>query len=153
MRRRAHHPLRAAATSMAALAIASTLAIPAPTAAQEPPPEPEPVEATDATKGRDLDGSQKLRILIRNHTAPMRSVVVSVIPMTRQELVLGIVGANESRAWDIDTRRYIGGFRLVARAGGRHVHVSRPIDILNQAEIEWDVGTTDLVRIRRVEDG
>lgn len=149
MRRRAHHPRRAFAAAGATLALTTLMAIAAPAVAQEA----ESVEAVDATKGRDLDGTQKLRILIRNHTAPMRSVVVSVVPMTRPELVLGIVGSSESRAWDIDTRRYIGGFRLVARAGGRDTHVSRPISILNQAEIEWDVGTTDLVRIRRVEDG
>ena len=109
------------------------------------------VVAIDATKGRDLDETRTVRVRIRNDLVPAGSVVVSVISATRPEYVLGGVSSNEVREWEIDTRLYAGGFRLLARGGQRGgTHVSRVIHVLSQATVKWDLGI-DLVRVERVE--
>jgi hypothetical protein len=109
------------------------------------------VVAIDATKGRDLDETQTVRVRIRNDLVPAGSVIVSVISLTRPEYVLGAVSSNEVREWEIDTRLYAGGFRLVARGGRRGgTQVSRAINVLGRAKVKWDLGI-DLVRVERVE--
>ncbi len=108
------------------------------------------VVAIDATRGRDLDETQTVRVRIRNDLAPAGSVVVSVVTPTRPEYVLGAVSSNEVLEWEIDTRGYAGGFRLVARGPRGRTHVSRAINVLGQAKVRWNLGI-NLVRIERVE--
>lgn len=105
--------------------------------------------AIDATRGRDLDGTQTMRVRIRNDLAPMGSVVVSVFAPTRPELVLGAVRPNQVIEWVIDTRRYPLGFRLVATGSQAGTRVSRNISVMNQARAKWNLGI-NLVRIERI---
>lgn len=114
--------------------------------------EAETVRVEDATKGRDLDATQTVRVRIRNDLNPARSVTVSVVSLTRPEYVLGAVHSNGVREWEIDTRLYPDGFRLVAANGARLVRVSREVDVMNQARVKWDLGI-DFLRVERVEGG
>ncbi len=109
----------------------------------------------DATRGLALDEKQTIRVQVRNDLAPAGSVVVSVVSLTRPEYVLGAVLSNEAREFLIDTRRYVGGFQLVARgaANGR-TQISRQIDVHGQALVKWNL-SIGLVRVKRfkAEDG
>lgn len=109
------------------------------------------VRAIDATRGLALDENQTMRVQIRNDLAPMGSVVVSVVSLTRPELVLGAVLSNEAREFLIDTRLYPGGFRLVAVGNQAGTQVSRRIDVANQARVKWSL-QTGLVRVERLTD-
>lgn len=109
------------------------------------------VATLDATRGRDLEEGQKLRVRIRNDLIPTRSMTVSLVTPTRPELVLGIVPSLSSREWEIDTRLVAGGFRLVATGDPRDVRVSRRIDVQSQANVTWKMGL-GIVRIERVVD-
>ena len=94
-----------------------------------------------------------MRIQVRNDLAPSGSVVVSLIPASRPELVLGAVLSNEAREFLIDTRLYPGGFQLIATGSQAGTQVSRRIDIANQARVKWNLAT-GLVRVERFsEDG
>jgi len=104
----------------------------------------------DATKGRDLDETQTIRVQVRNDLAPTGSVVVTLVSLTKPELVLGAVLSNEAREWLIDSRFYPGDFRLVATGSQAGTQVSRRINVANQGSVKWNL-STGLVRIKRVE--
>ena len=108
--------------------------------------------AIDATKGRDLDPTQTIRVQVRNDLVPAGSVVVTLVSLTKPELVLGAVLSNEAREWLIDSRFYPGDFRLVATGSQAGTQVSRRINTANQANVKWNLAT-GLVRIERVDDG
>ncbi len=112
--------------------------------------QPAAVQAIDATGGRDLEGPQKLRVRIRNDLVPSRSVIVSVVTPTRPELVLGLLRSNETREWELDTRSFIGGFRLLAEGNPRDILVSRGISVAGDALVRWNLGI-GLVRVERVD--
>lgn len=129
------------------LAVAATLAVIPGLAGQEDV-ELRAAQAIDATGGRDLEGWQKVRVRIENDLVPTRSVIVSVVTPTRPQLVLGMVRSNETREWEIDTRSFVGGFRLVAEGNPRDVVVSRGISVVGNALVRWDLGT-GLVRVEQ----
>ena len=108
------------------------------------------VATIDATKGRDLDDGQKIRVRIRNDLLPTRSMIVSVVTPARPDVVLGIVPSHSSREWEIDTRLIVGGFQLLAESGPRDRRISRRIDVVSRANVSWGLGV-DIVRVERIE--
>ncbi|MCG8467511.1 MAG: hypothetical protein MJB57_04785 [Gemmatimonadetes bacterium] len=108
------------------------------------------IVAIDVSKGRDLDETQVIRVQVRNDLIPTGSVVVSLVSLTRPELVLGAVLSNESREWLIDSRFYQGDFQLVATGSQAGTQVSRRINVANQTRVKWSLGT-GLVRVERLE--
>ncbi len=109
------------------------------------------VSVIDATGGRDLDETQTIRVQVRNDLVPAGSVVVSLVSLTKPELVLGAVLSNEAREWVVDTRFYPGDFRLIATGSQAGTQVSRRINVANQEHVKWNLAT-GLVRIQRVGD-
>jgi len=121
--------------------------------AQEAEPEvaaQDGVVRIDATRGRDLDETQLIRVQVRNDLVPTGSVVVTLVSLTKPALVLGAVLSNEAREWVIDSRFFPGDFRLVARGSLAGTQVSRRINVANQATVKWNLAT-GLVRIKQVE--
>lgn len=109
------------------------------------------VRVIDATRGLAVDDDQTMRIQIRNNLLPVGSVIVSVVSLTRPEVVLGAVLSNEAREYLIDTRLFPGGFQLIATGSQAGTQVSRKIDVAGQSRVKWNLAT-GLVKVERLAD-
>jgi hypothetical protein len=108
------------------------------------------VVVIDATRGRDLDESQLLRVRVRNSALPSRAVVVSVIDPTRPEYVLGFVPPGATREFVIDTRSYVGGVRFLARSGPRGENLVNRVQAVGNSRATWDLGL-NFMKFERLE--
>ena len=106
------------------------------------------VVVVDTRRGLDLDETEQIRLRVRNTIAPGRSVVVSIGGGSRPEYVLGVVRPSETREFIVDSRRFIGGFRVLARAGRYSVRNSVQAVALTRST--WNLGT-NLMRFQRLE--
>ncbi|MGH7540972.1 MAG: hypothetical protein ACRELC_08240 [Gemmatimonadota bacterium] len=99
--------------------------------------------------GGDLRPSDtSVVVRVRNNLVPQSSAIVSVVAGTRPERVLGTVPSDATREWLVETRLIAGSFVILAETADRHRLVSRPIDVLAQAVITWELNQ-DIVRVER----
>lgn len=146
MRRRAIG-LRAPVLGVLALGVAGAALAQDPEPRPTPPNDPE-VVVIDATRGRELDDTEQVRVRVRNTLAPSRSVVVSVQGFTRPEYVLGIVPANETREFIVDSRLYAGGFRVLATSG--RVRIRNSVQAVGRTRSTWNLGI-NMMKFERLE--
>jgi predicted O-methyltransferase YrrM len=128
---------QALALSWIAMGIAAGAQAQQPTSGEKPPVNDEPI-VVDATRGRELDDTEQVRVRVRNTIVPARSVVVSIEGSTRPEYVLGVVRPNETLEFIVDSRLYVGGFRVYATSGGYGIRQS--VRAVGRTRATWNLG-------------
>lgn len=106
------------------------------------------IVVVDTRRGLDLDETEQVRVRIRNTVVPARSVVVSVQGGTRPEYVLGVVRSNETREFIVDSRLFVGGFRVLATSG--RFAIRNSVRAVGSTRSTWNLGV-NLMKFERLE--